>query len=158
MLTETLGQAITVESSKAVNIGTIRLSAIYGSISGTVSVNDGKSAASIDVTATDSNGAKTQVKTLSNGTYSITNLSAGTYTVTANADGYASATRTAAVTADSNTSVDVLALTSLTGSLKVTVGYSDKNATSGITVTVNDSAGIKVAESTTTNSLTVSFR
>ena len=110
------------------------------------------------MTATDANGAKTQVKTLSNGTYSITNLSSGTYTVTANADGYASATRTAAVTADSNTSVDVLALTSLTGSLKVTVGYSDKNATSGITVTVNDSAGIKVAESTTTNSLTVSFR
>ena len=155
--TQTLGQTITVESSKTVNIGTIRLSAIYGSISGTVSVNDGKSAANIDVTATDSNGAKTQVKTLSNGTYTIANLLPGTYTLTAESDGYSIATRSVAVTADGETTADELALTSLYGSIEVAVSYSDSDKTSGITVTLYNSEDQKLYETTTTDSLNVKF-
>ena len=59
--TQELAQTITVESSKITNTGTIKLSSLSGSINGTVNVNDGKSAGNIDVTATDSSGAKTQV-------------------------------------------------------------------------------------------------
>ena len=155
---QTLAQTISVESSETTNIGAIRLSSIYGSISGTVTVNDNGSAVGIDVTATAADGKKTQVKTTVGGAYTIANLTPDNYTVSAEADGYATAERSAAVTADSNTEVDALALTSLSGSLKVTVGYADNaNRKDGITVSVYDSADNKVTEATTTDSLTVAF-
>ena len=155
--TQTLTQTISVESSKTTSIGTIKLASVYGSITGTVTVNDNGSTVGIDVTATAADGKKTQVKTTSGGAYTIANLTPGNYTISASADGYEIAERTVAVTADSNTDVEALALTSLSGSLKVTVGYADSEETSGITVTLYNSEDQKLYETTTTNSLTVTF-
>ena len=156
--TETLVQAITVESSKTTDIGTVQLASVYGSITGTVTVNDNGSAVGIDVTATATDGTKTQVKTTTGGVYTIAGLTPGSYTVSTKADGYMDASRTVAVTADSNTTADVLALTSRTGSLKVTVGYADNaSKKDGITISVFDSEDKKVVDAVTTNSLTVEF-
>ena len=155
--TYTMPQTVTVESSYETRLGTFRLSSIYGSISGKVTVNDGGSTANIDVTATASDGTKTQVKTTGDGSYAISNLLPGSYNVTASADGYVSAERSISVTADTNTLVDGLALKLSSGSLKVSVEYADKPDTAGITVKLSDSSGNTVSEIITTNNLTVSF-
>ena len=155
--TYSLSEVVTLESSNETRLGTIRLSSIYGSVSGIVTVNDGASAVDIDVSATSTEGESIQVKTTEGGSYYIPNLLPGLYTIKANCDGYLTAERIVSVTSDQNTLVDGLALKLSTGSLKVTVGYSDKDITSGITVTVTDNTGAKVAEAVTTNNLTIIF-
>ena len=154
---QTLAQQIAIESSKTVNIGTIKLSSLYGTISGTVSVNDGRSTEGITVTVSATGMNSMSTKTDKNGGYSISSIQPGTYMVSSSVDGYASATRSVAITADSITEVDVLALTSLYGSIEATVSYSDSDETSGITVTLYNSEDQKLYETITTDSLTVSF-
>ena len=154
---KTLSDKITVEPSKETDIGTIKIASKYGSISGTVSTNDGGTVVGIDVTVISGDGKKSQVKTVEGGLYSIEGLEPGDYTVNARTDRYSDAERNVAVTADKNTDVDELVLKSSTGILKVTVGYADNDSTSGITVSVFDSSDVKLEEAITSDSLTIVF-
>ena len=115
--TQILAQTISVESSETTDIGIVNLASVYGSITGTVSVNDSGSVEGITVTASLGGTNAAIVKTDAHGKYTISNLQPGRYTLKAEADGYALATRSVDVAADAETTADVLALSNLFGTV-----------------------------------------
>ena len=135
--TQTLGQTITVESSKTVNIGIVQLASIYGSISGTVSVNDGKPTVGINISALSSDG-KNSYSTLTDveGKYSLSNMTAGQYTITAKQTGYSDSSETVAVVSDNEAIVPSITLISKYGSVSGKVALADSADNSGATVTL----------------------
>ena len=144
--TQILTQQIAVESSKTVNIGTIKLSSLYGTINGTVTVDDGKSLNGIGITAVSSNGNYSySTLTDENGNYVITSVQPGTYTVTAKQNGYTDTTASVDVIADRTAVAGTINLSSVYGSVSGKVALADSADNSGVTVTLTFIADSTIA-------------
>ena len=153
--TKTLALKVSIESNKAATIGEQMLTSIYGSIHGTIALNDGKSPEGATVSAASADGSnRYPAAAASDGTYSISNVLPATYTLSVIKEGYATGAKTISVTADYTTAAGTITLESLYGSLKVLVNYADKDPDDKITVSIrNGESSIRTA--TTSNSSTL---
>ena len=137
--TKTLDHSIIVTSNSTTIIGTVQLVSLYGTITGSVKVNDGKTVEGIVVSATDAAGSSFQVRTTSDGSYFFDygeKILPGDYTVSAKADGYEDALRSVSVIADRNTEVDLLSLISKYGTLCGKIEDTEGNPLSGVSIAI----------------------
>ena len=147
--TETLPQTITVESSKTTDIGTIQIASIYGLISGTVVVNDGRSTEGIHISAVSSDSTNSySTLTKADGTFLLSNVVAGTYLITAKQMGYSDSSETVAVTAGNEAVVPEMALISRFGSVSGKLSLTESADNSGVTVTLTYVADTTIAPTT----------
>ena len=102
--TKTLAQKVSIESNKTATIGEQMLSSLYGSLSGTVKLQEVADYSGILVTVS---GSQTYTaSTTSDGSYSVSALLPGTYSVILSKAGFVSKTISdVVITADTNTIV-----------------------------------------------------
>ena len=135
--TKTLDGNKTIESSQTSSTGTIELASIYGSISGTVTVNDDRTVEGIHISAVSNDNTNSySTLTKADGTYSLINVATGTYTITAKQAGYSDLSETVNVVADTNAVVPTIGLISKYGSVSGKVALAESPDNSGITVTL----------------------
>ncbi|MCF0238292.1 MAG: carboxypeptidase regulatory-like domain-containing protein [Sphaerochaetaceae bacterium] len=146
---KSLTEQVSVESSKTTDAGTVKLVSVYGSLTGTVSLNDNSSKEGISVTATsaDSKNIYTAITNVE-GKYTINNMLPSTYTLVLSKTGFANGNGLVSIVSDNVTTVPEIVLKSTTGSISGKVLLSDNTSTTSVSVLLKGTKNYSITVST----------
>ena len=147
--TKTLSGEITIESSMLTDIGTVQLASVYGSITGSITVNDNKTLEGIHISAVSSDG-KNSYSTMTNaeGMYFLSNVVSGQYSLSAKQLGYTDTSDTVVVDADKQSVAPTLYLAAKYGSISGKVSLADSVDNSGVIITLKSIDDESIAPAT----------